>query len=219
MESATILLIGSKQAHKTFLATLQKRYCVVAVTSGSQGVAHAAEQSPRVVVLDAASLRTPGERICRALKESLAHTPIIHIHPGPRKGASSEANTLLFPPVTARRLQNSIGRLLHSEEDVIRCGPFMMNLPRRILIAHGQETQLTPKQSALIALFLRNPNQTLDRKTIMETVWKTAYVGDTRTLDVHVRWIRKLLEKDSAVPDYLRTVRGVGYQLVIPSPD
>ena len=134
---------------------------------------------------------------------------------GPRKNARSQANTLLFSPVTARRLVNSVGRLLTDKEEVIGCGPFVMNVPRRILIAHGQETQLTPKQASLVELFLRNPDKTLDRKTIMETVWNTDYVGDTRTLDVHVRWIRKILEKDSKKPRYIKTVRGVGYQLVV----
>lgn len=216
MSSATLLLISSKKGQEIFITALQKRYSVVAAHSGNQGAILAKAQCPRAIILDAVSMRTTGERICRALKHQLPHVPIVHIHPGPRKDAKSEANTLLFAPVTARRLVNSVGRLIHNEEEVI-CGPFSMNVSRRILIAHGQETQLTPKQASLVEMFLRNPGKVLDRKTIMERVWQTDYIGDTRTLDVHIRWIRKVMENGGKKPRYLQTVRGVGYQLVIPN--
>jgi len=220
MASTTVLLISSDGAKTQMLvAALAKRYRVVIAFSGKEGLALAKLQAPRIVILDAVSMRVTGERICRLLKHELSQTLLIHIHPGPRKEAKSQADTLLIAPVTARRLVNSVGRLLHQEEQVIGCGPFSLNVPRRILIAHGHETHLTPKQAALVALFLRHPGQTMDRKTIMETVWQTDYVGDTRTLDVHIRWIRKMLEKDSQKPRYLKTVRGVGYQLIISNPE
>ena len=215
MASATLLLISSKKGQENFITVLQKRYTVIAAFSGNQGAALAKEHCPRLIILDAVAMRTTGERICRVLKHQLPHLPIIHIHPGPRKDARSQANTLLFAPVTARRLVNSVGRLIHDEEEVI-CGPFSMNVSRRILIAHGQETQLTPKQAALVEMFLRNPGKVLDRKAIMERVWQTDYIGDTRTLDVHIRWIRKVMENSGRKSQYLQTVRGVGYQLVIP---
>jgi DNA-binding response OmpR family regulator len=216
MASTTVLLISSKQPHTNQIITaLSKRYTVLVAYSGKEGMALAKEHAPRLIILDAAAMRTTGERVCRTLKQEFPHILIIHIHPGPRREAKSEAHTLLFPPLTARRLSNSVGRLIHAEEE-ISCGPFSMNVSRRILIAHGEETQLNPKQAALVEMFLRNPNQDLDRKTIMETVWKTDYIGDTRTLDVHIRWIRKVMEKRGAKPRYIKTVRGVGYRLEIP---
>ena len=70
---------------------------------------------------------------------------------------------------------------------------------------------MTPKLAHLLEEFLRHPNQILGRHTLMENVWKTSYFGDTRTLDVHIRWIREIIEVDPAKPLLLRTIRGVGY--------
>jgi DNA-binding response OmpR family regulator len=176
-----------------------------------------AQQNPcQVVVLDAASLRTPGDRMCVELRQRLGKTPIVHIHPGPKNGSQSVADVILYQPLTPRRLLNTVDRLLQSQdEEILSYGGFAVNLGRRVLIVNGQETQLTPKQSMLIEMFLRHPGEVLDRKTLMEKVWQTNYMGDTRTLDVHIRWIREAIEKDPGKPQYLRTVRGVGYCLEI----
>jgi DNA-binding response OmpR family regulator len=217
MEAARVLYIGRIQVNRSSIATaLEKRFQVVTVPSGKLGVDFAQEKPFQVVVLDAASMRTPGDRICLGLRQSLGKMPIVHIHPGPKDDAQSVADVVLFQPLTARRLLNSIDRLLQThDEQAISYGLFSINLDRRVLIVDGQETQLTPKQALLVEMFLRHPGEVLDRKTLMEKVWQTDYMGDTRTLDVHVRWIREVIEKDPGKPRYLRTVRGVGYCLEI----
>lgn len=216
MEATTILFIGRIQANQTSLA-LEKRYRVLRAASGKQALSLAAAQPPQAVVLDAASMRTPGERICQALRDGLPAAPILHIHPGPKQDVRTVADVVLFAPVSSRRLLSAMGRLLKTQDDaLITCGPFTMNLARRILVVHGQETHLTPKQALLVEMFLRNPDRTLDRKILMEKVWNTDYLGDTRTLDVHIRWIRQVIEADPGNPRYLRTVRGVGYRLDLP---
>ena len=219
MEATTILFIGRIQANQASLAlALEKRYRVLRAASGKEGLSLTADQPPQAVILDAASMRTPGERVCRALRNGLPSTPIIHLHPGPKREAQTVADVLLFPPVSSRRLLNAVDRLLKAHDDaLIACGPFTMNLARRILVVQGQETHLTPKQALLIEMFLRNPDRTLDRKTLMEKVWNTNYLGDTRTLDVHIRWIRQVIEADPSNPRYLRTVRGIGYRLDLSS--
>lgn len=72
---------------------------------------------------------------------------------------------------------------------------------------------LTPKEFELLLLFMQNPGRVLSRRTIMEEVWHTSYLGDTRTLDVHIRWLRQKIEPDPSHPQILRTQRGVGYVL------
>ena len=74
---------------------------------------------------------------------------------------------------------------------------------------------MTPKLVQLVETFFRHPDETLDRKMLMERVWNTSYLGDTRTLDVHVRWIRRAIEANPSKPRYLKTVRGVGYRLEV----
>lgn len=213
MMTVTILLIGGSLTKITgLLAALEKHYDVHVAFSGKQGIDVAKAHPPRAVILDAISLGTPGERICRSLMTAVPVAPVLHLHPGPMDSAQSPAAMTLFAPVTSKRLLTSLERLLsEGMDEVIGCGPFSMNVSRRILIANGRETQLTPKLASLVEVFMRNPGQTIDRKVLMEKVWETDYLGDTRTLDVHIRWIRKALEDGSTKPRYLKTVRGVGY--------
>jgi len=76
--------------------------------------------------------------------------------------------------------------------------------------------KLTPKECQLLAEFMRHPEEVLTRKHLMKEIWETDYLGDTRTLNVHVRWLRQKIEEDPSSPRYLRTVRGVGYRFGIP---
>ena len=211
---ARVLLIARGQVKgASFPAALQKRYNLMIAPNGKHAQSMTNRHPPHVIVLDAVSMRTPGDRICRSLQAKFANTPIIHLHPGPKRSANSPADAVLYPPFSSpRKLINCIERIITlSEDEIITCGPFSLNIPRRMLATPEQETQLTPKVALLLALFMRHPGETLDRKKIMETVWNTDYMGDTRTLDVHIRWIRKAIEADSGKPVYLRTVRGVGY--------
>ena len=217
MPGPTILMVantGSKPAQ--YQRALEKAYPVSVVRSGKQAVITGRKLHPALVVLDAVSMRTTGERICQTICDAMPDVPVVHIHPGPRSAAVSVAAVVLFPPLSARRLFNCVELLLGSEQDeVIECGPFLLNIPNRTLIAHGKEQQLTPKVAALLEVFMRHPGETLDRKSLMERVWNTDYLGDTRTLDVHIRWVRDVLENGSKQPRFLKTVRGVGYRLVI----
>jgi DNA-binding response OmpR family regulator len=75
---------------------------------------------------------------------------------------------------------------------------------------------LTPKQAVLLEVFLRHPGEILTRAFLMKQVWDTEYMGDTRTLDVHIHWVRKAIEVDYKSPVYLRTVRRIGYRFEVP---
>jgi DNA-binding response OmpR family regulator len=218
MAAARILLIGrDRPQQSSLIAALRKRYEVTVAPSGKQALSLAQKHAPQVVVLDAISLRTPGDRICQEVRDWL-EIPVIHLHPGPKETADSAADAILFEPFTSRKLINCIERLLPPTGDngIVTCGPFSVDLSRRVLAAHGQETQLTPKLAVLVEMFLSHPGETLDRKTLMVKVWHTDYLGDTRTLDVHIRWIRQAIEPEPGKPRYLKTIRGVGYRLDVP---
>jgi len=221
VEAARILLIGRTPAAGASVANaLIKHYPVITASSGKLAIQLAQENPIRVVVLDAVSMRTPGDRICDELRTALPTVSLVHLHPGPKAHIQSQADVVLLHPVSVRRLLNSVESLLQPKsDDLLICGPFAINRTRRLLIANGQETQLTPKQLLLIETFFTNPCLTLDRRTLMEKVWQTDYIGDTRTLDVHIRWVREMLEDDPSSPQYLKTVRGVGYRLDLPAVD
>ena len=217
-EVSTILVVGGTGSRPTeYIEAIQKQYEVVNTRSGKQAISKGQQKQPGLIILNAESLRTNGERICRDLKNALPNVPIIHIHPGTSKEAQSEADMILFTPLSTRRLMKNINIMLNmSQDDIIECGPFHFNVPQKLLTIHGMEKKLTPKVAQLVELFLRHPGKLIDRKTIMEEVWQTDYLGDTRTLNVHIRWLRDAIEDDGKNPRYLQTVRGAGYRLIIP---
>ena len=211
---AMVVLIG--ETTSPFAAPLQKQYTTYWVRSGKKGLMVAQTHQAEIVILDAVSLGTNGERICRKLHRSLNDCHLVHIHPGPRKEVNSPAPTVLIPPLSGRMLINTLEHLLSSKaRDMLRCGPFALDIERRILIVADSEEVLTPKQAALIEVFLRHPNQTLEREWLMQQVWQTTYTEDTRTLNVHIRHIREIIEVDASQPQYIQTVRGVGYRFEV----
>lgn len=219
MDSDTVLYIGRAGNHaESLLESLKKSHPVKSASSGRGALDVMAGHKPRAIVLDAASMRTPGERVCRSLRESYPTTPIIHIITPEMQLDGNPADLVLKTPLTGRRLKSQLNRLLNQGKDVlITRGPYTLNVTRRLLMVYGKETQLSPKIALLIEYFMQHANETLDRKTLMEAIWKTDYLGDTRTLDVHIRWVREVLEESGKYERTLKTVRKVGYRFEPPA--
>jgi len=220
----TILLIERQSRQKrTFGADLaQKGYDVVVVPNGSAALREAAASAPDIIVLNAASLGTSGLRVCHDLRDSLRDVPIVHILPenaSLNQKNQSPSNASLIMPFTVRKLINRIERLLPGERaEALEGGPVRLTLGVRVVTCRGKEKRLTPKAAHLLATFLRHPGEVLDRRFLMHEIWDTDYVGDTRTLDVHIRWLRAAIEDDSGRPRHIVTVRGAGYRFE-PNPD
>lgn len=211
-----LLIERSTATQKGFAESLKKKaYSLVVVTTGRAAFEFLDEHECVLVILNAASLGTSGERICQRLVETLEDTPLIHVVPEgipEKKVKASMADITLVMPFTARKLVNRIKRLTHNgEESGIKVGKSLYIREIRLVQGYGREKRLTPKTAALLELFLAHPEKTLERSFLMEQVWNTDYVGDTRTLDVHIRWVREAIEKNPAKPKYLKTVRGKGY--------
>jgi DNA-binding response OmpR family regulator len=173
---------------------------------------------PDLVIVDTMGLRSTAIGLCRRLRRSLAETPIIHCRPPSEvMEPSVGADLYLVYPFTPRKLLNRVRALLPADEqheETVRAGPLTLYLAKRSVRVDGLgERRLTPKLAALLEQFLRRPNEVLGRYDLMRSVWQTDYFGDTRTLDVHIRWLRELIEENPAQPKLLRTVRRVGYIL------
>ena len=97
---------------------------------------------------------------------------------------------------------------------ILAAGDLRLHLDTHKVHSHGTIHHLSPKQFSLLQTFLRHPARVLTRRFLMREVWDTDFVLDTRTLDVHIHWIRRKIEPDPSNPRYLRTVRGVGYFFV-----
>ncbi len=220
MIPAKVLLIESERANAlSFAPALEKRGYTVTVEHHTQTVLKRLPLlGPDIVVLDAASLKTSGARMCRQLRSQLNGTPILVIAdkkntPDPNCGA----NALLMAPFTPRKLLNGVSRLLPGEASAyLQVGPIKLNLAQKRIVCGGREERVTPKQARLLEMFLRAPNLVLTRKQIIKHVWDTDYTGDTRTLDVHISWLRNVIEPNPRKPRYLKTLRGQGYRLDLP---
>lgn len=221
MRATKVLLIENARTNgSSFSSALKRKYQVQIARSGKQGLSIALAYHPDVVVLDAASLRTSGNRICATLRSGLGEMPIIHIRAPENDEGESSADVLLIHPFTSRKLINRINRYAGPPAgEILEIGPFCLNLEQQTLTTPWSEKKLTPKLFALTEIFFRNPNQTLERRHLMQEVWKTDYMGDTRTLDVHIRWIREILEPESGKRQVIKTVRGIGYRFTVPDLD
>ena len=94
----------------------------------------------------------------------------------------------------------------------MKSGPVVMDVDRHIVMVDGKEVKLPLKEFELLELLLRNAGRVLTRTQLIDRIWGSNYVGDTKTLDVHVKRIRSKIEPDPANPRYLETVRGLGYK-------
>jgi DNA-binding response OmpR family regulator len=88
-----------------------------------------------------------------------------------------------------------------------------LDLERKRVRCQGKEARLTPRMTHLLQVLMRHPGEVLEREQLFREVWKTEYMGDTRTLDVHISWLREAIEEDPHKPHLLKTIRGVGYRL------
>jgi len=218
MQKSTILLVeGRNSGDKSLAPFLQKEvHNLVIVHTGQSALDWIAENAPSLVIFDASSMRSNGTRSCRRLRMQLGEVPIIHSRAaGAPEDHMAEADVYLEYPFTARKLLNRVRDLLPADdtaEQIVRYGTLTLFRSKKAVDVAGQgERRLTPKLASLLEEFIRHPNQIVTRKQLMSHVWKTDYVGDTRTLDVHIRWIREYIEADPSKPVLLRTVRGKGY--------
>lgn len=127
---------------------------------------------------------------------------------------SSLDNTMIINDVEQfQDLDHSIQQVVEKQKDrFVRLPQLTVDLEKHSVLRAGQSFPLTPKEFKLLQLLLDHQNQIIKRSMIMQEVWETDYMGDTRTLDVHIRWLREKIEETPSRPKYLITVRGVGYR-------
>ena len=223
MQKAVILLVEGKRAgQNTAVPALEKAGHTLKLCHTGSAAVHTLDSfSPHLIIFNSATMRTNGTRTCRRLKRSWQELPIIHIRAaGEPEDPDSEADVYLEQPFTPRKLLNRVKDFLpidHANEEMVHYGHISLYLSKKSVDVAGKgESRLTPKLAHLLEQFMRHPHQLLTRRELMQRVWKTDYIGDTRTLDVHIRWVREHIEENPAKPKFLKTVRGKGYILTIP---
>jgi DNA-binding response OmpR family regulator len=176
---------------------------------------------PDIIIVDASSLRTSGKRISKDLREHLVDIPVILIT-NPDGGTAEKKDSInkidgeivLTLPFTLQKLINRIKPLLPVEgKQVINEGPIRLDIEHKKVRCMNQTGKLTPHLVKLLKILMEHPGEVVERGLLFREVWETEYTGDTRTLDVHVSWLRRIIEMDPRHPKFIKTVRGVGYRL------
>jgi DNA-binding response OmpR family regulator len=217
MTNASVLIIEGKKADRpSFASQLQKKgFAVTVVANGSEALTRLDEAGPDIMVVNAASLGSTGVRICQSLREKQdEHLPIILILEADKIVDKSAADAVLNLPFTVQKLVNRIKPLLPGDgANVIHAGPIRLDTEHRRVKCLSKNSRLTPRLTSLLQILLQHRGEVIEREELFRQVWETNYTGDTRTLDVHISWLRRAIEMDPDHPRFLHTVRGVGYRL------
>jgi DNA-binding response OmpR family regulator len=214
-----ILWIEGRRADSpSFIPSLRKKgYAVEIVPNGDAALGNLTEIDPNLVILNAASMRTNGKRICQNIRKINGNLPILVIT-SPDRPVSSDicANVILTLPFTSRKLINQIVPLLPGySQKILHIGPIRLDIERKRVRCHGRVSRLTPRLTQLLRVLMQHPGEVIEREQLFSQVWETGYTGDTRTLDVHISWLRQAIEENPRKPVLLKTIRGVGYRMDI----
>jgi DNA-binding response OmpR family regulator len=217
MKDSKLLVIEGKRAdHPAFVPALRKKgFTVELASNGNEALACLTKGfNPDVIVINAASLRTSGKRICKSLRDYQSKLPILIILEPDHEIGKVDADVILSLPFTAQKLINRIQHLLPGDaSDDIHAGPVHLDVEKRIVRCLDKQTRLTPRLMRLLKTLIDHPGEVIERKTLFSHVWETDYTDDTRTLDVHISWLRRAIELNPEEPKLLKTIRGVGYRL------
>lgn len=214
---AKILWIEGKRAASTSLipGLRRKGFSVDIVATGTQALHYLIDNRPNLIVVHAASMRSNGRRNCRTLRNTRPELPIIVItSPEFPLDGDSGASVVLELPFTTRKLLNRMHPLLPAQdENMLSAGLINLDSRNRRVSCNGREERLTPRLVALLKMLIEHRGEVVPRETLFKSVWNTTYTGDTRTLDVHISWLRQAIEENPRQPKFLKTIRGLGYRL------
>ncbi len=220
-----VLLVEDEESFSDALSfQLQREGFEVEVTAtGPEALAAFDRSGADVVLLDVMLPGLPGTEVCRTLR-SKSSVPIIMVTARDSEvdkivGLEIGADDYVTKPYSSRELIARIRAVLRrggdSEEllsSAIEAGPVRMDVERHVVTVNGEHVQLPLKEFDLLELLLRNAGRVLTRGQLIDRVWGADYVGDTKTLDVHVKRLRAKIEPEPSEPKYLVTVRGLGYK-------
>ncbi|MGJ7441115.1 winged helix-turn-helix domain-containing protein [Aquipuribacter sp. MA13-6] len=198
-------------------------YEVTVAETGDEGLAAFARDGADLVLLDLMLPGTPGTEVCRQLRQR-SKVPIIMLTAKDGEvdkvvGLELGADDYVTKPYSVRELVARIRAVLRRQEDtddhseaLVEAGPVRMDVDRHVVTVGGAAVALPLKEFELLELLVRNADRVLTRGQIIDRVWGADYVGDTKTLDVHVKRLRSKVEPHPSRPRHIVTVRGLGYK-------
>ena len=225
--SPTILLVDDEDSVRKVLAFPLERdgYVVVQAADGEEALERFAEQPVDLVVLDIMLPKLDGLEVCKRLRAT-SSVPIIMLTARDDEldkviGLELGADDYITKPFSIREFRSRVRALLRraratpgaeSGEERIERDGLVIDVPRRHVEARGEPVQLTYVEFELLRALAASPGRVFSRRMLLEALWKSADYRDPRTIDVHVRHLREKLEAEPRTPEFILTVRGVGYR-------
>jgi len=220
----TILVVDDEPTLRETLAEALEAdgFRVVTAADGREALARFREHHPELVVLDLMLPELSGMEVCRIIRRE-SGVPILMLTAKSSEidkvlGLELGADDYVTKPFSLRELGARIRALLRrserppeEEQLAVSLGDLTVDFAGHRLLRGDAPVPLKPKVFELLAFLLRHPGQVFSREQLLEQVWGYEYAGETRTVDVHVHWLRSVIESDPASPALVQTVRGVGY--------
>jgi DNA-binding response OmpR family regulator len=226
-DSSTILLVDDEDSIQKLLAYPLERegFRVLQARDGEEALARFASERVDLVVLDVMLPKLDGLEVCKRLRAESA-VPIIMLTARDDEldkvlGLELGADDYITKPFSIREFRSRVRALLRRASvprqppatgDVVSAGELRLDLARRSVDMRGEPVQLTYVEFELLRTLAANPGRVYSRRMLLEALWGGADYREPRTIDVHVRHLREKLERDAAEPEYILTVRGVGYR-------
>lgn len=207
---------------------LSEGYEVKLEKNGKEGLDSALSWQADVIILDLMLPLISGIEICRTIRKEKIFTPVIMLTAKDTEvdrvaGLEVGADDYVTKPFSTRELIARVGANIRRTEmikiarenyfdEIINTGNLIIDKPSRKVTLNNQDISLRPREYDLLLHMASNPSRVFTRDQLLQQVWGYEYAGDTRTIDVHVRWLRRKIEKDPSNPILLQTIRGVGYR-------
>ena len=220
-----ILIVEDEESFSDPLSYLLGRegFDVHVVDNGNDAVSEFDRRGADLILLDLMLPGQSGTEVCRQIRQR-SDVPVIMLTALDGEidkvvGLEIGADDYVTKPYSSRELLARIRAVLRRRNDggeltgpAVEAGPVRMDLDRHVVSVNGVDVPLPLKEFELLEMLLRNSGRVLTRGQLIERVWGADYVGDTKTLDVHVKRLRGKIEPDPSLPRHLVTVRGLGYK-------
>ncbi|MBZ0284477.1 MAG: response regulator transcription factor [Anaerolineae bacterium] len=227
--SHVLLIDDEKKLTEPLRSSFERAgYQITVANDGHTGLSLALIEKPDVIVLDVMMPGLDGWRVCEAIRQH-SNVPIIMLTAlddslDRIKGLELGADDYLVKPFGFKEIEAHIRAMLRRVQLdrgnqmplQISVGDIVLDLEAHTVTKGGKEIAMRQKEFEILSLLMNNIGKVVTRERLFDEVWGTDWLGDTRTLDVHMSWLRAKLENDPANPIYLQTIRGVGYRFSDP---